>query len=135
MAYGLAEYERDAERYCEAAGRTWREYRTGRALSPDLQTLLDDWGFLFGEDLIEQLAQEPTGQNRRDALVAFAADGHLTRESQRPLVALLHGLATVGVPWEQQAVPYRAVPARLANLGDVRRRHALDRARREAEAT
>jgi hypothetical protein len=134
MAYTFVDYERDAERYCEAASLQWYRYRLGVTISPDLARLFDDYGFLFGTDLIEQLGEEPIGPNRRRALVAFAVQGRLDRATCEARLALAEQEAAASVVWEGEAVPWRAIPARLANLADPSRRHRLDEARRGVTA-
>src|SRR2546423_4209669 len=88
MLFTVAEYERDAEAFCQRAAATWLAWRSGQASAPDLKTLHDDWGFLFGTDLLEQLGQEVEEPNRRRFLLAFCTLGRLRQAAQRELQAL-----------------------------------------------
>ena len=134
MAYGVAEYERDAERYCQAAALEWSRYWSGRTGAPDLPGVFRDWGFLFGTDLIEQLGQEEIAPNRRSFLVAFATEGSIARATCRELTRLAAEESTAGGVWEGDEIALWEVPARLANLADPQRRRRLDQAAREAIA-
>jgi len=130
VTYSVADYERDAERFCQAAGARRHRYVSGRAPSLDLSSLFEDWGHLFGLDLIEQLGQEAIEPNRRRALVAFAVQGRLARATRRQTTRLTEVEAAATVVWEQQALPLGSVAPRLANMADVPARHRLDAARR-----
>lgn len=135
MPYTLADYERDAERFCQTAGQERLRYLLGQSPDPLPRRLFNDWGFLFGTDLIEQLGQEPIEPARRRSLVAFAVQGYLMREGQALLSKIAAYDAQSSVLCEGDQIRFRSVPARLANLSDMLRRHRLDEARRSVVAT
>jgi hypothetical protein len=67
-------------------------------------------------------------------LLDFVATGHLNDRARVLTERLANEEASATVAWDEQPVPYRAVPVLLANQPDAHRRHDLDARWREAIA-
>jgi len=131
----LAVFERDAETFCRALSRARYLYGAGLQATLDLAPLYDDFTWLFRDDAYGELLEAEAEPKPKRYLLDFVADGYLADHARAYTERLAAMQAAATVVWDEQAVPYRAVPLLLANEPDAHRRHDLDARWRAATAT
>jgi hypothetical protein len=122
----LPRFERDAETFCRALNRARYLHDAGFEATLELRTLYDDFTYLYRDDTYGELLEAQTEPKPKRFLLDFVATGHLDDQVRSFTERLSTRQAASTVVWDDQAVPYRAVPLRLANEPDAQRRHDLD---------
>ena len=130
----LAAFLRDAEAFCNARER--ERYLHGAGLQPtqELCPLYEDFAHLFRQDTFGEVLEAECEPKAKRHLLDFVATGHLDDRARVLTERLANDEASATVAWDEQPVPYRAVPVALAIEPDARRRHELDARWREAIA-
>lgn len=130
----LAAYQRDAEAFCRALGRERYEHDAGLKASLGLCPLYEDFAHLFRTDTFGELLEAECDPRPKRYLLDFAATGYLADRAKVLTERLAAAEAHAQVVWDEQPLPYRTLPAALANEPDARRRHDLAVRRRAALA-
>jgi len=131
----LPRFERDAETFLRALNR--QHYLHGAGLQPtlDLTTLYDDFTYLFREETYGELQEAQAEPKPKRYLSDFVATGFLDDHVKVLTERLAASEAGATVTWDDRALPYRSVPAAIANEPDAHRRHELDARYRATLAT
>jgi hypothetical protein len=122
----LPRFERDAETFCRALNRARYLFDAGLEATLDLGTLYDDFTYLFREDTYGELLEAQAEPKPKRFMLDFVATGYLEDRVRGYNERLAARQVASTVVWDEQALPYRAVPIRLANEPDAQRRHELD---------
>jgi hypothetical protein len=128
-------FTRDAETFSRALGR--QRYLYGAGLQPtlDLSALYDDFAHLFRADTFGELLEADVEPTCKRMLLDFLTTGHLADRARSYTERLAADRSAMTVPWDEQALPYVAVPAFLAGEPDAHRRHDLAGRYQAATAT
>jgi hypothetical protein len=131
----LPRFERDAETFLRALNR--QHYLHGAGLQPtlDLTTLYDDFTYLFREETFGELEEAQVEPKPKRYLADFVATGFLEDRAKALTERLAAAEAAATVVWDDRALPYRSVPAAIANEPDAHHRHDLDARYRATLAT
>jgi hypothetical protein len=122
----LPRFERDAETFCRALNRARYLFDAGLEAALDLSTLYDDFTYLFRDDTYGELLEAQAEPKPKRYLLDFVATGYAEDHVRAYSERLAARQVASTVVWDEQALPYRAVPIWLANEPDAHRRHELD---------
>ena len=127
-SFALGVFEQQAEAFVRA--RAWREfsYQTGRRPGRGLVSLYEeDFPDFTSTDLWADLqAATPEDPRQHRALSALLAAANLEGRTRDFAIRATRIHATASVLFEEEDLPWRAVPARWALLAEVPRRHELE---------
>ncbi|MGZ5325529.1 MAG: hypothetical protein ACXWEL_02715 [Solirubrobacterales bacterium] len=129
MTLDLDSYSERAERFLEEIDREHYLHGAGCKAELEIETIYARHAGLFDRGSVQGLREAAGGERGREArqLLHFAFDGHLGEATKAEAAEL----ARLEASLEVEGIPYRAVPAEIANEPDAERRAALETARDE----
>ncbi len=134
-AFDVDTYQGELETYAAARGEA--RYAALTTGSPfESAPLYEQHASLFGRDAVEaltRLRQEDGAEaSQADALLPFAAEGHVESQVAGLTDRIAAAEASAAVIWRGERIAYTALPSRIAELSSRSERNALDASYREA---
>ena len=127
MAIDLTSYRREAEEFLTAIDREYYLHFSGQQDDFEIEAIYDRHAELFSREAVDGLreARAPA------ALVEFATQGHIGRETKAQSAELARCEAALEVDWDGERIPFRSAAVVQANEPDPARRAQLEAARNE----
>ncbi len=127
MAIDLTSYRREAEEFLTAIDREYYLHFSGRQDDFEIEPIYDRHAGLFSREAVDGLREASAPA----ALVEFATQGHIGRETKSQSAELARCEAALEVDWDGERIPFRSAAVVQANEPDPDRRAQLDAARNE----
>jgi hypothetical protein len=136
MAFDLESYSEQAESFLSEMDREYHLHFSGQQPDYEVEQIYDRHRELFARGAIEALRDaagggEDEGRRRAELLLELAVGGHLGLACAAEEAELARRETEIEVRVDGEAIPFRRLPAELANEADRGRRAALDAARLE----
>ena len=127
MPLDLDAYRAQAEEFLSETDREYYLHYSGQRDEFEIEAVFERHAELFTREAADSLreAQAP------GALVEFAIEGHIGRETRAASGELARREAALEIEWDGERIPFRAAAVVEANEQDPERRAALDAARNE----
>ena len=127
MAIELTSYRREAEEFLSALDREYYLHFSGQQDDFEIEPIYERHAGLFSREAVDQLREADAPA----ALVEFATQGHIGRETKAQSAELARCEAGLEVDWDGERIPFRSAAVVQANETDPERRAQLEAARNE----
>lgn len=127
MAIDLDAYRRAAEEFLSALDREYLLHYSGRQDTFDIEPIYERHAALFSREAVDGLREAGAPA----ALVEFATEGHIGRETRSESAELARLEAALELEWDGERIPFRSAAVVQANEPDPERRARLEAARNE----
>src|SRR3954454_4916608 len=125
VAIDLTSYRLEAEEFLGAIDREYYLHYSGQQQDFDIEPIYDRHAGLFSRESVDALREA----GAPPALVEFAVQGHIGRETKAESAELARCEAALQLEWDGKEVPFRSAAVVQANEPDPARRAALEAAR------
>jgi len=127
VAIDLTSYRLEAEEFVTAIDREYYLHYSGQQDEFEIEPIYDRHAALFSRESVDGLREAGAPA----ALVEFATQGHIGRETKSHSAELARCEAALELEWDGKPLPFRSAPVVQANEPDPERRAQLEAARDE----
>ena len=127
MAIDLTAYRSEAEEFLTAIDREYYLHYSGQQDEFEIEAIYDRHADLFSRESVDGLREAGAAP----ALVEFATQGHIGRETKSQAAELARCEAALELEWDGEPLPFRSAAVVQANEQDPERRAQLEAARNE----
>lgn len=122
---GLRRIEKLLEAFAAELGREQNRILSGAGRKINLERIYERYRPLFTPEMVKMLVEKGRGQKRWRYLAEFLASNFIDSSLRENTDALMSAEMDATVEYEGKVIPYRKVPALIANEEDTHKRHSL----------